>query len=153
MFLKTFKWNRWVIHLMHQRRGRLWLGTLLKQEYSKIYNRFYSDLIWFVPVKIYMFYKIDRIGENRKSVRCSLQACSSNKLLKEKPVKEKRKCNWKTVVMNGGGLLQEDQCIYDSHAKARRQIHSLKFLKYIPNNRWWANPRLVISTHTSCWSK
>ena len=34
--------------------------------------------------------------------------------------------------MNGGGLLQEDQCIYDSHAKARRQIHSLKFLKYIP---------------------
>ena len=51
--------------------------------------------------------------------------------------------------MNGGGLLQEDQCIYDSHAKARRQIHSLKFLKYIPNNRWWANPRLVILTHTS----
>ena len=122
---------------MHQRRGRLWLVTLLKQEYSKIYNRFYSDCHFdlYLSKYTYMFYKIDRIGENKKSVRYSLQACSSNKLLKEKPVKEKRKCNWKTVVMNGGGLLQEDQCIYDSHAKARRQIHSLKFLKYISNNR------------------
>ena len=112
-------------------------GNLLKQEYRKINNRFCIHCHFDLCLSKYipMFYKIDRIGENRKSGRCSLQACSSNKLLKEKPVKEKRKCNWKTVVMNGGGLLQEDRCIYDSHAKARRQIHSLKFVKYIPNKR------------------